>query len=101
MRIGGTFATLDTNSAKGLPGSGALPTVVRSRGPVRIHYETSNVHACKALVSAAWKYTYAPYISVALRKRQERLRGVVINLKAERRLWRYQALKQGRPRRLP
>ena len=68
---------------------------------MRIHYETSNVHACKALVSAAWKYTYAPYISVALRKRQERLRGVVINLKAERRLWRYQALKQGRPRRLP
>ncbi len=53
---------------------------------MRIHYETSNVHACKALVSAAWKYTYAPYISVALRKRQERLRGVVINLKAERRL---------------
>ena len=31
--------------------------------------KTGNVHARKALVSAAWKYTYSPRVSVALQKR--------------------------------
>ena len=57
--------------------------------------KTGNVHARKALVSAAWKYTHRPYISLAMRKRQERCsaRVVAISLRAQHRLYkRYHAL---------
>lgn len=59
--------------------------------------KTGNVHARKALVSAAWKYAYPPHISVAMRKRQARCsaRTVAISLKAQQRLHkRYKSLIQ-------
>lgn len=59
--------------------------------------KTGNRHARKALVSAAWKYTHCPRVSVALRERQKHCsaRTVEISQRAQKRLYkRYQALIQ-------
>ena len=59
--------------------------------------KTGNVHARKALVSAAWKYPYYPSVSVALQQRQRHCsaRTIAIGQRAQKRLYqRYQALKR-------
>ena len=56
--------------------------------------KTGNTHARKVLVSAAWKYIYAPRIRVALQKRQKHCSANVIAItqKAQTRLYkRYNA----------
>ena len=62
--------------------------------------KTGNVHARKALVSAAWKYIHSPRISVALRERQKHCdaRTIAISQRAQKRLYkRYQALTKRKP----
>ena len=59
--------------------------------------KTGNVHARKALVSAAWKYTYSPRVSVALQQRQQHCsaRTIAISQRAQQRVHkRYLALKR-------
>ena len=51
--------------------------------------QTGNVHARKALGSAAWKYTHGPRVSVALKRRQAHgsVRTIAISLRAQKRLY--------------
>ena len=78
-----------------------VPSQRSSRATIRYGgiTKTGNAHARQAPVSAAWKYTNPPYISVAMRKRQARCstRTVAISLRAQQRLYkRYQSLKQSK-----
>jgi transposase len=62
--------------------------------------KTGNVHARKALVSAAWKYIHRPRISVSLRERQKHCsaRTVAISQRAQKRLCkRFHALAKRKP----
>ncbi len=62
--------------------------------------KTGNVHARKALVSAAWKYIHYPRISISLAERQKQCsaRTVAISQRAQKRLHqRYRALTKRKP----
>ena len=82
-----------SKDADGVCGTRAIAAVFGRYGTIT---KTGHVHARKALVSAAWKYTRVPRLSLALQKRQQycSARTIAISNRAQKRLYkRYHALK--------